>query len=289
MRPSISLGLSRSLLCLAVLCLAPACSLSDSPQEPSAGLAGPGGASFVVWGPAGASEPGDPNNPWLDGTALDGGDPGSLGSNDPAFGTGGSGASGPGTSKDTDHDSVSSADGAREDERLEPTELRLRAYVESTSADKLLLVEHVGGGPSLNCAVHIYSNGSTDVWRRLAVPDGLGLGERALLCVPDAVVPACQATFGGSAFNGDDALSITCGDRIVDLFGVIGEDPGTAWKGEGADGASLKTADSGLWRCQVRKERPFALSDWVAWPWQEDASFSGPTCPAVGLGGATSE
>lgn len=45
-------------------------------------------------------------------------------------------------------------------------------------------------------------------------------------------------TFHNSQFNGDDALQITVGGVVTDIFGNIGNDPGTEWVGSGVSTAN---------------------------------------------------
>lgn len=45
----------------------------------------------------------------------------------------------------------------------------------------------------------------------------------------DALKAKSQFTMGSSNFNGDDAVALYKGDTLVDVFGQIGMDPGSAW------------------------------------------------------------
>jgi hypothetical protein len=145
----------------------------------------------------------------------------------------------------------------------------------------MLIVDHIAGGPTDDCAVEIYSNGGAEPWRTLALPEATERGLRHVLCVPEAHHPACTAVFGGSAFNGNDALRLRCGAVTQDLFGVIGSDPGTEWTGIGIAGISIGTADQGLWRCldPTPEQTPsFELSEWTAWDPSGDPSLLAPDC-----------
>lgn len=170
-----------------------------------------------------------------------------------------------------------------------PTRLLLRAYVESSTSFKGVLVEHLGGAASGDCSVELYSNGSSEVWRRLDVPAGLTNGSRALLCVPEGAVSACTVGFGGSVFNGNDALVLRCDGLIQDSLGTVGIDPGKGWTGTGRDGNPASTVDRGLWRCDDDPAPSgFAFDQWVDWDWAADTAWSGPTCSHAGWGGAPS-
>jgi len=253
-----------------------------------------GGASFVLWPPAPDAALGAPeDNPWLTGAAIgsggglvDGASGGALGSQLGAGGTSGAVASGGGGSS-------SGGGSLNGPETPGPARLVLRAYVESPSTFKGVMVEHVAGGPSASCSVDLYSNGSTKLWRSLAVPTGLELGQRAVLCIPEGGSPACSVGFGGSVFNGNDALVLSCAGQAHDVIGVVGVDPGKGWAGPGADGQPTTTVDAGLWRCAPASSADgpapasaaeFDSTQWVTWDWASDASWQGPVCPQQGGG-----
>lgn len=286
----------------------------------SAGLGGPLGTDEDALGGAFTTypelNPGDPAtdsdspddraNPWMSGGG------GALGHDgEPVRGTGsqpsgdGGDTSPPGTGGDTSPGgsgtqhtgqgsaSTGSANGGGGDFTVpvpEAAQLRLRGYYESTSADKLVLIEHLGGGPSLDCSVQIFSNGGTNPWRSLSLPEDLLPGDRVVLCLAEAHHPACDVVFGGSAFNGNDALRLQCGGATLDLIGTIGVDPGEAWTAPGFDGEEISTADQGLWRCAEPNAAAitFVPSEWVSWDPVADPQLEGPQCNIDrGWGGAS--
>jgi len=269
--------------------------LGCSPQAaPIPGEAsGFGGAVFVVWPlpEEGSAAPGI-ENPWLSGDALAEGASGSGGQ--PTSGEPSLPAAGGSAPESTDLPSSGGTISAETPESAEPdppalpAQLRFRAYLESTNAFKALVIEHIGGDPARGCAVELYSNGSSEIWRSLALPEGILEGDRVTLCVAaDAAV--CSAEVGGSAYNGNDALVLRCEGRVEDVFGVVGVDPGKGWSGAGYDGAPVTTVDQGLWRCgnSPTSLRPsFDLGEWLAWDWETDPSWQGPPCGEAGWGGA---
>lgn len=299
MRPLVLRAATRSLLVRSLVISAPllgatlgplGCSTTPPLGEPGAGW---GGASFVAWPPPVVEQGSDADNPWLSGQP-------------PASGTGSASGSGTGggTGGSTDGQAPNAGgqapDGAPGPSSggagggaggsggsLEPARLILRAYVESSGSFKGVLVENLGGAPAGDCSVELHSNGGTEVWRRLAVPTGLAGGQRALLCVPDGAVAACTVGFGGSVFNGNDALVLRCEGQLHDTLGHVGLDPGKGWSGTGYDGQPASTVDGGLWRCD-QEQRPsgFAFEQWVSWDWSADPAWSGPTCAQAGWGGA---
>lgn len=274
---------------LPALALALLIGCSPSADPPPSAPNGWGGAPFVLWPPPVAGQGSAPaDNPWVTGAALG---QGSGGEASPATSSGGSTSNGSGPGASAGGALVASPTGSggtsAEISPMAPARLRFRAYVESTSSFKGVLVEHVSGGSASECTVELYSNGSTEVWRALDVPAGLQSGERALLCVPDGASTTCTVGFGGSVFNGNDALVLRCQGEALDSIGVVGIDPGKGWTGPGRDGQPASTVDSGLWRCGGDEESPsFDLAEWTAWNWEEDPEWRGPDCQAPGLGGA---
>ncbi len=145
--------------------------------------------------------------------------------------------------------------------------------------------------PPRRARFDLYSNGNVKIWRSLDLPPGLTLGERALLCVPDGASPACAVGFGGSVFNGNDALVLQCDGQVEDVLGVVGVDPGKGWTSTGYDGRAISTVDQGLWRCATggpSKPAVFEPAQWLSWDWASDTNWDGPSCPdpEVALGGA---
>lgn len=244
----------------------------------------------MLWPSPEGSAPGAPaDNPWLTGSALDG-SPGSGASSGPGLdpqspgATGGAGAGGPGGGAQGSGAQATASGGADSSPSPspEPARLLFRAYVESGGSFKGLLIEHVAGGPSPACSVDLYSNGSTEVWRSLAVPAGLELGERVILCIPDGASTACSVGFGGSVYNGNDALVLRCAEEPKDAIGVLGNDPGKGWVGPGYDGQPISTVDAGLWRCATggdQSDAAFDSTQWISWDWGSDPSWQGPVCP----------
>lgn len=285
--------LVRTLAAPALLLGAPLASLGCSSTPPlDDAEAGWGGAGFVAWPPPAVEAGGDGDNPWLGGKPFDSGTGATSGSGSGGAGTPTDGLP-PGAGGQAQHgppgpDSGGAVNGAGGGGgSLEPARLILRAYVESSGSFKGVLVENLGGAPSGDCSVELYSNGGTEVWRRLAVPAALPAGQRALLCVPSGALPACTVGFGGSVFNGNDALVLRCDGQAHDTLGQVGLDPGKGWTGTGYDGQPASTVDSGLWRCD-EETRPtgFAFEQWVRWDWSTEPAWTGPSCVQAGWGGA---
>ncbi len=219
------------------------------------------------------------DNPWLGPSASWGwgGAPGTPGPTGGAQPSGGSSAAGGRPSK-----------GSLPPRRVD-AELLLDSYEETTGAAKYLGVTHTGGGAALvgDCVIEVYSNGNADKpYRRIPVP-ALGPGASVELCTKEAGRIDCLPAITSSPFNGNDALLVWCGARLVDSFGQLGVDPGLAWSGAG-----VSSKDQRLLRCSLAPDReprdPFEIqASWVTHRPDESVDMTRSRCPiASGEGGA---
>lgn len=116
-------------------------------------------------------------------------------------------------------------------------------YVEGSSNNKYLEIYN-GGTSAANLAdyeVRLFANGATTATATLALGSLAGgpatLAPGATLVLRNAsaalTLPAGVTAYssGVTSFSGDDAVAIwkTTTSAYVDIFGVIGNDPGTAW------------------------------------------------------------
>jgi hypothetical protein len=111
-------------------------------------------------------------------------------------------------------------------------------YVKGESAvNKAVEIFNYGNVPvdlgAAACFVRVYFNGSTNATANIALTGSVAEFETHQVC-NTAFVPACSAGGGGQVagsltFNGDDTIVIDCGGVVLDVFGEIGFDPGTAW------------------------------------------------------------
>lgn len=154
----------------------------------------------------------------------------------------------------------------------------IRAYVETTSSAKALVIDEPGGAALAGCQVVLFTNGGTEPYRTF---DLVSTTSRAVLCVGDPGI-GCDDLRTGNAFNGDDAITLSCDGELRDVVGQVGVDPGDAWTGTGADGAMLSTKDQALWRCvhPTAEAGAFTWSEWMRWNPATDPLPQGPACPA---------
>lgn len=152
-----------------------------------------------------------------------------------------------------------------------------RAYVETTSSAKALVIDEPGGAALAGCQVVLFSNGGTERYRSFELTSATS---RAVLCIGEPGI-ACDDWRTGNAFNGDDAVTLECDGAVRDVVGQVGIDPGDAWLGLGADGVPLSTKDQALWRCTHPTEQPgaFTWTEWMRWNPATEPLPDGPSCP----------
>lgn len=112
--------------------------------------------------------------------------------------------------------------------------LLITEYIEGSGNNKAVEISNVGGAPiNLDEAVYKitrYNNGSTEESHHEVLSGTLEAGASIVFHNPIAdaefqLGTASEITY----FNGDDALVLTKGDVVIDRFGKLGEDPGSAW------------------------------------------------------------
>jgi len=117
------------------------------------------------------------------------------------------------------------------------TDLIISEYVEGSSNNKYLEIYN-GTNNSIDLSgykLQLYTNGSSTASTDNQLSGTLNSGQcivyknsSAVLTLPDGVTATTNSAVN---FNGDDAVAIykTSTKSYVDIFGRIGEDPGTAW------------------------------------------------------------
>ena len=129
-----------------------------------------------------------------------------------------------------------------------PTDLFISEYVEGSGNNKALEVYN-GTGAAVDLAaggytIQQYSNGGANAGLTIGLTGTLGAGDThvlaytgtATLPAAPALLAAADQTSSSAFYNGDDAVVLRKGGDtgpILDVFGQVGFDPGTAW-GSGA-------------------------------------------------------
>lgn len=116
-------------------------------------------------------------------------------------------------------------------------QLLISEYLEGSSNNKAVELSNVGSSVIDLSAYRLalYANGKplTDApTNSLALQGTLAPGASLVLANPSAnaeILAKATQTSGNLVFNGDDALVLYRGSEIVDSFGQVGVDPGTAW------------------------------------------------------------
>ncbi len=159
-----------------------------------------------------------------------------------------------------------------------------RAYVETTSSAKALVIDEPGGAPLAGCRVVIFSNGGVTPYRTFEL---MSSAARVVLCIGDPGF-ICDDVRTGNGFNGDDAVTLECDGALRDVLGQVGVDPGDAWSGTGADGSALSTKDQALWRCKhpEKEASTFTWPEWMRWSPASAPLPDGPSCPTPDNGAA---
>ena len=150
-------------------------------------------------------------------------------------------------------------------------------YVEGSSNNKAIEIVNESTSPAdlSMCTVRRYTNGGTSP-TNIALSGMLAAGDVHVICNGSLVGAAtlCDVTSGSVTHNGNDAYDLLCGGVVVDTFGRIGEDPGTAWMGGG-----LGTMDYVLTRkCSVTTGDPDGSDafdpsvDWDGAAWVNEAT-----------------
>ncbi|KFN20824.1 ExeM/NucH family extracellular endonuclease [Aeromonas bestiarum] len=116
-------------------------------------------------------------------------------------------------------------------------QLLISEYLEGSSNNKAVELSNLGATPVdlSQYRLALYANGKplTDTpTNSLALQGTLAPGASLVLANPSAnaeILAKANQTSGNLVFNGDDALVLYRGSEIVDSFGQVGVDPGTAW------------------------------------------------------------
>lgn len=116
-------------------------------------------------------------------------------------------------------------------------QLLISEYLEGSSNNKAVELSNLGVMPVdlSQYRLALYANGKplTDApTNSLALQGTLAPGASLVLANPSAnaeILAKANQTSGNLVFNGDDALVLYRGSEIVDSFGQVGVDPGTAW------------------------------------------------------------
>ncbi|MDX9723484.1 MAG: lamin tail domain-containing protein, partial [Myxococcota bacterium] len=117
------------------------------------------------------------------------------------------------------------------------TNVFISEYIEGSGNNKAVELYNASGHEIdlSSCTLRTSFNGGSS--SQSYTPSGvLAAGATFTVCNGGSVaglLDNCDATSAVTGFNGDDALELTCDGVVVDIFGQIGVDPGSAWTGGG--------------------------------------------------------
>ncbi|MDP2172665.1 MAG: lamin tail domain-containing protein, partial [Candidatus Cloacimonadaceae bacterium] len=113
-------------------------------------------------------------------------------------------------------------------------------YIEGSSSNKALEIFN-GTGATIDFSqykVELYANGASTPTSSLILSGNLDHGRVYVIgnsLAAQAILSIANITHAVTNFNGNDALVLRkiSDNSFVDIFGVVGNDPGTAWTGDG--------------------------------------------------------
>ncbi|MCF4009181.1 ExeM/NucH family extracellular endonuclease [Rheinheimera sp. UJ63] len=133
-------------------------------------------------------------------------------------------------------------------------ELFISEYVEGSSNNKALELYNPGTS-AINLSdyrIRVYSNGALTSSVNQQLSGSLAAGETFIYAASNAaaaILAVANVTTGSGLWNGNDAIVIEKNGEVVDSFGRVGENPGTAWTGNG-----VTTIDKTLRRKSVLRD-----------------------------------
>ena len=116
------------------------------------------------------------------------------------------------------------------------TDLFISEYIEGSIDNKAIEIYNgTGSTVDLNdYSVKLYTNGSSSPNTTLTWSEGTNLDHGEVYVIYNSsassgISSKGDLTSGVANFNGDDAIELLKGSTIIDVFGVVGTDPGSSW------------------------------------------------------------
>ncbi|MBI1782204.1 MAG: lamin tail domain-containing protein, partial [Sphingobacteriales bacterium] len=123
-----------------------------------------------------------------------------------------------------------------------PTDLIISEYLEGSGNSKVIEIYN-GTNTTVDLstgqyALKIYANGNASATSTINLTGTIAAGGTYVVAnsgSSSSILNVANQTSGSLSFNGNDAVALTKGaaGSFVDIFGRIGNDPGTAWTGSG--------------------------------------------------------
>ena len=121
--------------------------------------------------------------------------------------------------------------------------LFISEYCKGTSYNKYIEIFN-GTGACVDFSKYslkMYHNGNSDPNYTIEFSNLLNKDMVFIISNPSAnttILNAADILYGGIQFNGDDAVGLYKNDELVDIIGIIGEDPGSGWNVAGIPNAT---------------------------------------------------
>ncbi|MCH2230990.1 MAG: lamin tail domain-containing protein [Crocinitomicaceae bacterium] len=116
-------------------------------------------------------------------------------------------------------------------------QLIISEYLEGASFDKCIELYNTTAN-TINLTgynIKLYANGNTSATSTINLTGSIESCGTFVLCHSSASqIGSADQTNGSLSFNGDDAVGLYNGTTLLDIFGNIGNDPGSQWTGVGS-------------------------------------------------------
>jgi hypothetical protein len=117
-------------------------------------------------------------------------------------------------------------------------DLFISEYVEGSSNNKAIEIYNATGA-SVDLSmytVELYNNGAATPNQTLTLSGTLATEDVFVIGNPSAaqdILDVADATSNVTFYNGNDALTLSNSGNVIDMFGTVGDDPGSEWSGGG--------------------------------------------------------
>ena len=163
-------------------------------------------------------------------------------------------------------------------------ELFISEYIEGSGNNKCIEIYNGTASPvdlsAGDYRLKIYFNGSGSASSNIALSGIVAPGDVYVICNSSATstfTSLADETSGSLSYNGDDVVELTKGGTSIDIFGKIGQDPGSAWNAGGnvAQNRTLvRNSDVLTGNTDNATNFPALGTEWTEFP-QNDASNLG--------------
>lgn len=169
---------------------------------------------------------------------------------------------------------------------MAPGGLYFSEYAEGSSSNKALEIYNSDGVDAdlTSCQVDFYFNGNVVSGNTINLAGTLAADDVLVVCddgIDMAFAGACDVLAGGSFFNGNDAIELSCSGTVLDVIGQIGNDPGAEWVGGGV-GTQNETIrrDCAVTMGDTNGADAFDPSvEWATFPQDDFSDFGQYICP----------